>query len=86
MVYNVVSNPREQCFGASQAVAVSSPRYQFTCWAQNQADAVTTCAALRTALLAMTVPVSLVNEYHLREPEARLFRRDLDAVIAHAGE
>jgi len=86
VVYNVVSNPREQVFGSTQAVAVSTPRYQFTAWAANQADAVSTIAAVRTALLAMTVPVSIVNEYHLREPEAGLFRRDLDAVIAHAGE
>ena len=86
VVYNVVSNPREQCFGATQAVAVSHPRYQFTAWAQNQADAVAAIESVRTALRAMTVPVSIVNEYHLREPEAGLYRRDLDAVITHAGE
>jgi hypothetical protein len=86
VVYALVSNPREQCFGATQAVAVSHPRYQFTAWAQNQADADTTIAAVITALRAMTVPVSIVNEYQLREPEAGLYRRDLDAVITHAGE
>jgi hypothetical protein len=86
VVYNVVSNPREQVFGSTQAVAVSYPRYQFTCWAETQADAVTTAGSLRTALLAMTVPVSIVNEYQLREPEAGLYRRDVDAVIAHVGE
>jgi hypothetical protein len=86
VVFNVVSNPREQCFGATQAVAVSHPRYQFTAWAQNQADADTTIAAVITALRAMTVPVTIANEYQLREPEAGLYRRDLDAVITHAGE
>jgi hypothetical protein len=86
VVFNVVSNPRTQCFGSTQAVTVSRPRYQFTAWAANQADAVSTIAAVRTALLAMTVPVSIVNEYHLREPQAGLFRRDIDAVIAHVGE
>jgi hypothetical protein len=86
VVYNVVSNPRTQCFGTTQAVAVSYPRYQFTAWARTQADAVSTIAAVRTALLAMAVPVSIVNEYHLREPQAGLYRRDIDVVIAHAGE
>ncbi len=86
VVFNLVSNPRTQCYGSTQAVTVSYPRYQFTAWASNQADAVSSIAAVRTALLAMTVPVSIVNEYHLREPEAGLFRRDIDAVIAHVGE
>jgi len=86
VVYNVVSNSRVQCFGSTQAVTISAPRYQFTCWARTQAEAVTTAAAVRTALLAMTVPVTIVDEYQLREPEAGLYRRDIDAVIAHAGE
>jgi len=86
VVYTLVSNPRTQCFGSTQAVQISYPRYQFTCWASSQADAETTCDALRTALLAMSVPVTIANEYTLREPEANLFRRDLDAVVAHAGE
>jgi len=86
VVYNLVSNPREHVFGVTQEVAVSTPRYQFTCWATTQADAVTTAAAVRTAILAMTVPVSIVNEYTLRDPETGLYRRDIDAIIAHTGE
>jgi len=86
VVYSIASNARTQCYGSTQAVTVSKPRYQFTAWALTQADAVSTRAAVRTALLAMSVPVTLVNEYDLREPEAGLYRRDIDAVIAHAGE
>jgi len=86
VVYNVVSNVRAQVLGSTQACAISSPRYQITCWARSQADAVTTAASVRTALLAMTTPAQIVNEYQLREPEAGLYRRDIDVVLPHAGE
>ena len=86
VVYGLVDDPREHAFGAAQTVAVSHPRYQFTAWAESQDDAVTTIAAVRTALLALTVPVTIANEYHIREPETRLKRRDLDVVITHEGE
>jgi len=86
IVYRRVSTPRAQAFGSGQTVVRSRPRFQFTCWALTAAAALDLAAQLRTALLAMSKPVTLDNEYTLRDVESGYRRRDIDALIGHAGE
>jgi hypothetical protein len=86
IVYQRVSTPRVQVLGSTQAVAVSRPRFQFSCWALTKAEARSVCAALRTALLATSYPVTLDNEYTLRDPDTNYARRNLDAFVGHSGE
>jgi hypothetical protein len=86
VVYQRISTPRSQAFGSAQTVVVSSPRIQFSCWAATTSGALAVCAALRTRLLAMSNPVTLENEYTLRDPDTNYARRNLDAFIAHVGE
>jgi len=86
IVYQRIDTPRSQVFGASQAVAVSRPRIQFSCWALTADAALDVCAALRVALRSLPMPVALENEYTLRDPDSNYYRRNLDAVIAHVGE
>jgi hypothetical protein len=86
IAYQRISTPRAQVFGATQAVAVSRPRIQFSCWGNTFDEALAVCAALRTALLATSWAVTFEGEYTLRDPESNYYRRNLDAVIAHVGE
>ena len=86
IVYQRISTPRTQGFGSSQPVIVSRPRLQFSCWALTASAALAVCAALRTALLATSYPVTLESEYTLRDPATNYARRNLDVFIAHAGE
>lgn len=86
IVYQRISTPRTQGFGSTQAVIASRPRFQFSCWATTQASALAVCAALRTALLATSYPVTLESEYTMRDPDTNYARRNLDAFIAHVGE
>jgi hypothetical protein len=84
--YLRVSTPRVQVLGSTQAVAWSRPRLQFSCWALTKAEALSVCAALRTALLATSYPVTLENEYTLPDPDTNYARRNLDAFVGHSGE
>jgi hypothetical protein len=86
VVYQRISTPRSQVFGSTQAVAVSRPRFQFSCWALTSEAARALCAALRTALLATSYPVTLESEYTLRDPDTSYARRNLDAFVGHVGE
>ena len=86
LVYSRVSTPRFQALGATQAVVVSRPRFQFTCWALTASSAIDVVAALRTQLLATSYAVTLESESVMRDPDSNLHRRDLDAFIAHAGQ
>lgn len=86
VVYQRISTPRFQVLGSTQAVAVSRPRIQFSCWAGTAAGALAVCAALRTALLATSYAVTLDSEYTLRDPDSAYFRRNLDVFVAHVGE
>ncbi len=85
IAYQRISTPRHQVFGSTQAVAVSRPRFQFSCWGTFD-EALAVCAALRTALLAMSNAVTIENEYTLRDPDTNYYRRNLDVFIAHVGE
>jgi hypothetical protein len=86
VVMQRVSTPRSQVFGSTQAVAVSRPRFQFSCWALTHEGARAVCAALRTALLATSYPVTLDSEYTLHDPDSNYSRRNLDAFVGHSGE
>lgn len=86
VVMQRVSTPRYQVFGSTQAVAVSRPRFQFSCWAETFDEALAVCAQLRTALLATSYPVTLEGEYTMRDPDTNYSRRNLDAFIGHVGE
>lgn len=86
IVYQRVSTPRTQVLGATQAVAVSRPRFQFSCWATSASGALAVCAALRTALLATSYPVTLDSEYTLRDTDTNYSRRNLDVFVGHDGE
>jgi hypothetical protein len=86
VVYQRISTPRNQAFGSAQTVVISRPRFQFSCWALTPDDALAVCAALRTALLALTNPVTLESEYTMRDPDTNYYRRNLDSFIGHVGE
>ena len=86
VVYQRVSTPRSQVLGASQAVAVSRPRVQFSCWGSTFDEALAVCSALRTALLASSWAVTFLSEYTMRDPDSNYYRRNLEAQIAHVGE
>lgn len=86
IAYQRISTPRSQVFGSTQAVAVSKPRIQFSCWGNTADEALAVCAALRTALLASSFVVTIENEYTLRDPDSSYYRHNLDAFLAHVGE
>ena len=86
VVYQRISTPRFQVLGATQAVAVSRPRFQFSCWALTASGALAVAAELRAALLAMPNPVTLDSEYTLRDPDSNYARRNIDAFVGHSGE
>ena len=86
VVYQRTGGLRVQVFGSTQAVAISAPVFLFSCWADTAAGALAVCAALRTALLSMSYPVTLLNEYTLRDPDVGYARRNLEVRVAHTGE
>jgi hypothetical protein len=86
VVYQRISTPRFQVLGSTQAVVVSKPRFQFSCWALSASGALAVAAQLRTALLATSYPVTLESEYTLRDPESNYSRRNIDAFVGHVGE
>ena len=86
IVYQRISTPRVQVLGSTQAVAVSRPRFQFSCWALTASGALAVADKLRAALLAMPYPVTLESEYTLRDPDSNYSRRNIDAFVGHSGE
>ena len=86
IVYQRVSTPRTQVLGSTQAVAVSRPRFQFSCWALTASGALAVADQLRAALLATSYPVTLESEYTLRDPDSNYSRRNIDAFVGHSGE
>jgi hypothetical protein len=86
VVYQRVSTPRRQVFGSAQAVAVSRPRFQLSCWALTASAALDLAAQLRAALLSLSLPVTLDSEYTLRDADTGFTRRCIDAFVGHAGE
>jgi len=86
IVYQRISTPRTQVLGSTQAVAVSRPRFQFSCWALTASGALAVADQLRAALLATSYPVTLESEYTLRDPDSNYSRRNIDAFVGHSGE
>lgn len=85
VVYQRISTPRTQVFGSTQAVLISRPRFQFSCWALTGSGALDVAAQLRIALLALPYPVTLDSEYTLRDPDSNYSRRNIDAFVGHSG-
>lgn len=87
IVYQRISTPRWQAFGASQAVTRSRPRFQLTVWDLTAHGAVDVAATLRAQLLASDICVALADERGpSRDPDANVYRRDLDVFLAIGGD
>jgi hypothetical protein len=86
VVYQRISAVREYAFGDLTAAAAVT-RFQFDCWALTALSAAQVAAQLRLALAGMldAYDVTVENDFDDWEPEAKRFRRIVDALFAHSG-
>jgi len=83
IVYYEFATPREQLMG--NAIGVSKPRIQYSCYADTYTEAVAVIDALRAAVLALPYPIVFEDERGNQDVTTGLHRRDLDVRIVHVG-
>lgn len=83
VVYYEFATPREQLM--SNAIGVSKPRIQYSCYADTYSSAVAVIDALRAAVLTLPYPIVLEDERGNQDVTTGLHRRDLDVRIVHVG-
>ena len=67
-------------------MVASKPNIQFACWATTPIVALDVAEHLRAALLGGSYCVTVGDERTMRDPQAELFRRDVDVGVLHDGE